>query len=330
MLVDHHAHWLPEPVLERLSRRRDPPMAWREGGPGGPWVFQAALRPRPLGRSAHALADRASQLRHLGIGAQVLSWSPLWNLESLPAAEALAVARDFNDATAAVVSAAADDPGVRYRGLAVAPVGDMDAAVVELQRAASTGLEGFVLPAWLLANAAEADAATPLFELAGRLGLRVFVHPGRLPAGMAGPGRPERLERHWHRHLGLAPQHEIGHAMMTLCQEGWLAAFPGVAVQFANGGGSFVAALERLQRMPEDDARTAARRHELLQRVTVDSASLGPVGIAAARALLGTPAVVFGSDAPIFDAARAADDWWLAAAAGRPAAARETAGAAQP
>jgi hypothetical protein len=47
-------------------------------------------------------------------------------------------------------------------------------------------------------------------------------------------------------------------------------------------------------------------------RVTVDSASLGPVGIFAARALLGAGGVVLGSDAPIFDVARAVDDWRLA------------------
>lgn len=141
MLTDHHAHWLPEPVLERLARRTEPPRAWREGER---WVFQAALQPRPLDRSAHDLVPRASELATLGIGRQVLSWSPLWNLEALPADEAHTVAQAFNDATAAHVTSD------RYAGLAVAPVGDPAAARDELRRARAIGLEGFVLPAWTL------------------------------------------------------------------------------------------------------------------------------------------------------------------------------------
>ncbi len=43
MLVDHHAHWLPEVVLEQLSRRNEAPRAWRKQGR---WVFQAAIKPR--------------------------------------------------------------------------------------------------------------------------------------------------------------------------------------------------------------------------------------------------------------------------------------------
>lgn len=302
MLVDHHAHWLPESALERLGRRTEPPRAWRDGGR---WIFQAALRPRPLDRMAHDLDHRTPQLRALGIDAQVLSWSPLWNLEALPVDEALALARDFNDATAAAIAATGT-----YRGLAVAPLDDGAAAVTELRRARGLGLEGFVLPAWTLCDAWQADAVASLFDVARDLGLRVFVHPGRLPATS---GVDDALWRpRLQRHLGLEPQHEIGLAMLTLCQEGWLAAFPGVAVQFANGGGSLVPALERLQRMREDDAQASSRRSQLLARVTVDSASLGPVGICAARALLGTNAVVLGTDAPIFDVSRAVDDWRLA------------------
>nr|MCU0813763.1 hypothetical protein [Burkholderiaceae bacterium] len=151
MLVDHHAHWLPEPALERLGRRAEPPRAWRDGGR---WIFQAALRPRPLplDRMAHDLDHRTPQLRALGIDAQVLSWSPLWNLEALPVDEALALARDFNDATAAVAATGT------YRGLAVAPLDDAAAAVTELRRARGLGLEGFVLPAWTLCDAWQADA----------------------------------------------------------------------------------------------------------------------------------------------------------------------------
>lgn len=302
MLVDHHAHWLPEPVLERLARRAAPPRAWREGDR---WVFQAAMLPRPLDRSAHDLDHRARQLAGLGIDRQVLSWSPLWNLDALPDDEAHAVARSFNDETAAHATARV------YRGLAVVPVGDVAAALDELRRARAIGLEGFVLPASTLCDATHADAMTPWFDAARDLGMRIFVHPGRLPpaAGTDDPSPRTRLARH----LGLEPQHEIGLAMLTLCEEGWLAAFPDVEVQFANGGGSFLPLLERLQRMAEHDLPASRRRSALLARCIVDTASLGRVGIRAARSLLGAPRVVLGTDEPIFAAARAVEDWHLAA-----------------
>ena len=301
MLVDHHAHWLPEAVLELLSRCSAPPRTWREEGR---WVFQAAIKPRALDRAAFDLDHRAGQLAALGIDTQVLSWSPLWNLDALPAESAMAVARAFNDATAQRTAEG------RYRGMAVAPLADVGAALAELRRAAAQGLEGFVLPAWCLCDTTQADGVADWFDAALALRMRVFVHPGRLPA-FAQPGAA--LEhRHLHRHVGLAPQHEIGLAMLTLCQEGWLAQFPGVSVQFANGGGSFLPALERLERMAEDDGQSCSRRVRLLAQVVVDTASLGAVGIRAARALLGAHRVVLGTDAPIFDTARAADDWRLA------------------
>lgn len=293
--IDHHAHWLPEGVLEALSRRSEPPRAWRERGA---WVFQAAHRPRPLPPAAHDLSARARRLAALGLDTQVLSWSPLWNLDALPPDTAAAVARAFNDATGAA------SRGRPFRGLAVVPPGPSSLAVEELCRAAALGLEGFVLPACRLGDPAQADAVAPLFEVARASALRVFVHPGRLPDAAATTGASP-----WHRHLGLEPQHEVGRAMLTLCQDGWLDAFPGVPVQFANGGGSLPSALERLSRMNEDDVASAARRARLLERITVDTASLGPVGIATARALLGPAAVVFGTDDPIFDATRARDDW---------------------
>jgi predicted TIM-barrel fold metal-dependent hydrolase len=142
----------------------------------------------------------------------VLSWSPLWNLDALPVDEAQAIARAFNDETAAVST------GGRYRGLAVAPLVDFGAALAELRRAAALGLEGFVLPAWTLCDSVGADAMAPWFAAARDLGRRVFVHPGRLPATREIDNALRR--RRLHRHLGLEPQHEVGLAMLTLCQEG--------------------------------------------------------------------------------------------------------------
>lgn len=300
MLVDHHAHWLPEAMLERFSLRREPPMS---SYAAGRWSFRAAVLDRQLPLEAYDLERRSGLLRSLGIHRQVLSWSPLWNLEALPPAEAQAAAAQFNDATAAQVRA-----NGTFRGLALVPMDRRVQAAAELRRAHGLGLDGFVLPAWALASRAEADRVAPLFDAAQDLGMRVFVHPGLLPPAATAGDVATTAYRY--RHLGLQPQHELGQAMLTLCCTTWLEAFPRVAVQFANGGGSFVATLERLRRMAVEEpvsAQTGVAR--LHGRIFVDTASLGPVGIAAARALLGSQAVEFGTDMPLFSAGSAVIDW---------------------
>lgn len=100
--------------------------------------------------------------------------------------------------------------------------------------------------------------------------------------------------------------------MLSLCDTGWLAAFPDVVVQFANLGGSYPFVLERLERMGTHGPAKLDAHHRARKRVVVDSASLGPHAIRCARSLLGASAVVFGTDMPIFGAGRAAEDWQAA------------------
>jgi predicted TIM-barrel fold metal-dependent hydrolase len=300
MLVDHHAHWLPEALLERFSRRQEPPMSWYAGGH---WFFRAGVLARQLPVETFDLDRRSAHLRTLGIDRQILSWSPLWNLEALPPDEAQAAAAQFNDATVAQVRA-----NGTFRGLALVPIDPRVQATAELRRVHGLGLEGFVLPAWAVAGRVEADRTAPLFEAAQDLGMRVLVHPGQLPPARTAGDLATTADRY--RHFGLQPQHEIGQAMLTLCCTDWLEAFPRVAIQFANGGGSFVPTLERLRHMAiEDPAAVQTGFTHLHRQIFVDTASLGPVGIAATRELLGSKAVVFGTDMPIFSARSAVIDW---------------------
>jgi predicted TIM-barrel fold metal-dependent hydrolase len=298
MLIDHHAHWLPEALLQALARRREPPMAWREDGR---WVFLAAVKPRLLNPETSDLQLRATDLRSLGIGGQVLSLSTLWRMADLTPDEAMPLLRCFNDETAA---ARCQHP--LFQGLATVPIADVGLACDELERSLELGLSGVILPAHAFADLRSADRWAPLFEVLQKFAARAFIHPGTTP--LASPGAAG-CDTDWHRRLGLEPQHEIGLAMFTLCHDAWLADYPGVPVQFANLGGSFTPAIERMQRMAEAGDVNGARRRQALFRVTVDSASLGPSAIAAAQCILGRDAVVFGTDMPLFDAGKAVADW---------------------
>ncbi|MEO6745883.1 MAG: amidohydrolase family protein [Caldimonas sp.] len=299
VLLDEHAHWLPESLLSLLARREQPPFARAEAGG---WSFTPALRPRPVAPLAWDLAVRAKLLSALRIRRQTLCLSPLWNIDSQPVEVALPLLQAFNDATAE-----ATGPSTLYRGLAAVPTGDVGAACDELTRAVGLGLEGVVLPACVLSTRTSADRWAPLFALANERQLRVFVHPGHDPLPAAEDAAS--VDNPWNRRYGLGPQHQVGIAMLTLCDTGWLAAYANVTVQFANLGGSYPFALERLDAMSERTAEECEKRRLAMRRVVVDSASLGPEAIRCARGLLGESAVVFGTDIPLFDARRAAGNW---------------------
>jgi aminocarboxymuconate-semialdehyde decarboxylase len=300
LLHDEHAHWLPERLLSLLARRDQPPFARRSAAG---WSFTASLRARPLPAMASDLGVRVHRLAAAGIGQQTLCLSPLWNIDSQPLEVSLPLVRAFNDATAAAAAGSGT-----YRGLAAVPLADVDAACAELARAVEAGLQGLVLSASVLADRVAVDAWAPLFALAQANGLRVFVHPGHAAASGSSDDNAARKRRY-----GLEPQHQIGLAMLALCDSGWVAAYPNITLQFANLGGSYTFCLERLDAMQERSSDDDARRRLAMRRVVVDSASLGPEAIRCARALLGERAVVFGTDTPMFDAARAAASWEAAA-----------------
>lgn len=299
VLTDHHAHWFPSQLLSLLASRDEPPFA-RRGDRG--WSFTAASRPRPLTSLALDLRVRQDLLASVGIGRQTLSLSTLWNIDSLPLDAALPLLRSFNDATADAVASLP-----LYSGLAAVPTSDVGAACEELTRAADRGLCGVVLSAGQLATRSQADRWAPLFIIANLRRLRVFIHPSHDTA--VADAHLASDERPWNRLLGLGPQHQIGIAMLTLCDSGWLAAFPHAVVQFANLGGSYTFTCERLQRMDESSPMERDLRRAALSRVIVDSASMGPHAIQCGIGLLGESAVVFGTDMPIFQAGHAVEAW---------------------
>lgn len=301
-LTDHHAHWFPPELLSLLARRDDPPFA-REAVAG--WTFTAALRPRPLTPLASDLNVRADLLSSLGIGRQTLSLSTLWNIDSLPLDAALPLMQAFNDATAGAIARLS-----MYEGLAAVPAADVDVACDEMNRAADLGLRGVVLSAGQFATRSQTDRWAPLFVIANARQLRVFIHPGYAPFSADAQARGD--DSAGSRQFGLDPQHQIGAAMLTLSHSGWLAAFPDVIVQFANLGGSYTFACERLERMGQSSPAMLESRRGAMNHVVVDSASFGPQSIRCASSLLGASAVVFGTDMPIFEASRAVKDWHAA------------------
>ena len=169
--ADWHAHWLPPALLRLLERRSEAPRVVRLHGVPH---LQAGRLTLPLGPVMVDLAARQDLLERVGISWQMLSLSSLWNVDNLPATEALPLVRAFNDGTAQAVRASSQTFG----GLAALPLQDLQAAAVELRRARAAGLRGAILPAEALATLSAARELAPLLEEADQLGAHLFIHPG--------------------------------------------------------------------------------------------------------------------------------------------------------
>ena len=299
-LIDRHAHWLPESLLALLAGREKPPFARVEAAG---WSFTAVLRGKRLGAQASDLAVRADMLSAHGITRQILSLSPLWNIDSQPLEEALPLVQAFNDATAAAAAAAP----MLYGGLAAVPADDVAAACRSTRELPSSVSKGLFCRPIFFPRARARTHGRRCSQWQRRAAYacsctRVTSRPRWTQ------GRTTRTTR------GIAAMDSglsIRWAlpMLTLCDTGWLATYPNVTVQFANLGGSYTFALERLAAMMERSADEDALRMTAMRNVVVDSASLGPAAIQCTRTLLGTSAVVFGTDMPMFNASHAIASW---------------------
>lgn len=300
MIADLHAHWVPDALAAVLRARARPPrIAQAEDGGERIYIHRESLAFGP------AFSDVGARLRFMdrhGVGRQLLSLAGLFGIDSLPADEALPLVRLYNDATAAAARA---HPG-RIVGLAALPLGDMAAAVAELERARrALGLAGAILPCDGFLSAAQAERLRPLFEAGNRLGAHFFLHPGPLPATLAlgaesGPPIGDNAEI---RHTTLNVQARISQAMVSLLFTDLLEPYGNVSVHVANLGGMLPFVIERMDHVSRERAPDAPPPSTRVRRVHVDCASLGPRAIELAVAVFGADRVVLGTDCPIFSTA---------------------------
>lgn len=141
---------------------------------GAPQTPQLGFGDDPLARrlrdtGALRLADMDAQ----GLDVAVLSLATP-GVQSLPPAEAVAVARDANDQLAAIVAGNPD----RFQAFAVIPTPDPAAAVAELERAVTRlGFPGAMLYGRTGDLPADAPEFDELYATAARLGVPLHFHP---------------------------------------------------------------------------------------------------------------------------------------------------------
>jgi predicted TIM-barrel fold metal-dependent hydrolase len=299
MLIDCHVHWIP-PALADLLRRRDSPPCLRRSSAGEALVTQ--LGARPFDPASGDLDLRIEQMGRDRIDLQVLSLSGLFGVDSLPLDESVPLVEAYNAATLAAQRAFPD----RFLGLAALPLADIGRAAGVLEAACRAGLRGAILPAEGFRTAQAAAAFAPVLAVAQRLPCHFFIHPG----GASHPTRslpaPNGDGSSWLRQGILQTQATLSEALVTLVAGDLLQPYPHATVQVANLGGTLPLLGERIESFCLARGRASPLPSGQAARCLVDTASFGPRAIAMAAAFWGPDSIVFGSDSPIFDAARAA------------------------
>lgn len=298
MIVDFHAYFQPRSFLDHLRRRKDYPRIERIGdgemiwsGPG------AARRIRP---EQTDIARRVEMLAAAGIDAQVLRLQNVSGIDSLEAAEGLAIAQSANEELAEI---ARRHPG-RFIPYAAVPMRDVGAAVVELERAVTKlGHKGVGISVGVDGKSLDHPEFVPLIECAARLGVPMLVLPNH----------PSLIDTQIQPYNWLTGafgfQVDLSLVALRLLSSGILGRHPEFNVILANLGGVIPFVVERLdqywERVHSAERPWPVRPTEALRRFFLETASAHPAAIRMTAEVMGVDRLLFGSDYPSFDFARA-------------------------
>jgi aminocarboxymuconate-semialdehyde decarboxylase len=289
--IDAFAHISPPRYLDQVERILASPgvsAAVREHGPWlreDPVLFDLDARWRAL----EPFADYRQVL--------VLAAPPLDELG--PPAVTRDLARLANDEMAALV-----DAHDRFCAFAAAlPLNDVDASLVELDRAvADLGARGFQI--YSNVNGLPLDDARfrPLFARAAELDVAIWLHPTRSPAWPDYPAEQASQHGIW---WSIGWPYETAAAMCRLVYSGVMDAHPGLHILTHHAGAMIPYFSGRFRGVQTEDQRPALERlpHEPLHyfhRFYADTALFGaPHALRCAVDFFGAGHVLFGTDMPL-------------------------------
>jgi aminocarboxymuconate-semialdehyde decarboxylase len=292
--IDVHVHYLPRALAEALERRSETPAIRRERG--GPVVEWGPGIVYPMWREALDLDALAERMARGGIDTSVLSViTP--SVEAFPAADAIAVAQACNDELAAAVR---DYPGT-YAAVAALPWQAPEAAIAELERAASLGLRGAQVPSNVAGEHLDAPRLQPVFDAAGALGLPIMLHPAYPLSGATVDVYALTTT------LGFL--FDTSTAALRLILGGLFVRNPAFKLYLCHVGSLLPYILGRLDyEAARYDGATGALTvapSEHVKRLYTDSVCVWPPALRLSLEVFGAEHVMFGTDEPFWETGRA-------------------------
>jgi predicted TIM-barrel fold metal-dependent hydrolase len=298
LIVDFHAYFQPRAFLERLRARKTYPRIERT--PQGEAIFSAPGARRPLKPEQTDIEQRVRGLAAAGIDCQILRLQNVSGVDALDPAEGLEVAQAANEELAQIAS---KYPG-RFIPYAAVPMTDVRGSVKEIERAVTKlGHRGVGLSVHVNGKPIDHPDLLPLLECAARLGVPVILlpnHPSMIDSV---------LEPHGWLTGAFGFQVDISTVALRLICNGTLEKLPALKVVLANLGGVVPFVMERLDQYW---SRTYAGARPIeqsprdaLRRFWYETASGHPAAIRMTAEAIGADRLVFGSDYPSFDFARA-------------------------
>ena len=178
MIIDFHAHLVPQPYADKVKRLLDK-VEIDDKSPGLKLASQRVLGNLRMGDALMSAEQRIAEMDRLGIDTQVLSLAAA-NVLTLDEETDIELAIAANDGLAEV----ADKHPDRFICLATLPLRDAQASVLELQRSVERlGMRGVIIGANIAGTSLSDERFTPVFEVLDRLHLPVLLHP-TIPPGV--------------------------------------------------------------------------------------------------------------------------------------------------
>jgi predicted TIM-barrel fold metal-dependent hydrolase len=294
--IDMHSHIIPKGLADALRARAKPPMIMR--GEDGQEYMNSLLNSRgAMSPGFDSVEKRLEEMDKDGVTHAVLS-NGLQDISSLPLEDAIALCRAYNDA----ISAACVKHPDRLHAFAAIPVGSVEAAVAEFERAMSLpGMVGAIVPGDAFLSAKRAERFAPLLESADRHRAILLAHYGRLPNDAEAP-QPDLSDNRRLRIGTLDMQSRISSNMLTFCLTDFLKKYPNLTMMSHNLGGNIPFEVERMDHrtLVDDPGAELPSKRFRASRVLVDCNSLGARSIERAVDVYGADKIVFGSDGTHF------------------------------
>lgn len=279
-------------TCQDLLNRIDSATLVRNGWPApGTPMFQAINPP--------ALADtgqeRIGAMDTAGIRMQVLS-VPGPGAEIVSGPDGVAIAREFNDRMARLISAESE----RFAAFAHLPMRNPSAAADELQRAVvECGLKGALISGTIDGKFLDAPEFAPVLARAEQLDVPLYIHPGVPPQGVRAAyydGLPDEAS------FGLAIAGWGWHAetavhILRLALSGALDRHPRLKLLIGHMGEGLPTMMERIERV--FGAYSDAHLERNVARAIVEQVWVSTSGFASTPAFLAA-FMIFGADRLLF------------------------------